>query len=420
VGPQWVRSGSAKSRRGNQTMKLTQRRIEALECPPGKKDILVFDDEQAGLGCRVTSGGGKSFLAQYRHAGEKRRIPLGSCSAISLADARIAARAIMGEAARGGDPATERKRKAANDALTVEALLEQWEALHLADRRERYRAEAVRALRIAFTNQLKTPAAELSRSAVVRVLDSMAKAGKTAMASRTAAYGQAAYGWAMKRGSIETSPFVNLPKAPVTRRERVLTDEELRAVWQATEEPGAFNRVVRLLLLTAQRREEVAGATWGEIAADLSAWTIPSARAKNGAAHLVPLSREAQAILSAAARGDGSSLIFPGERGVFSGWSKSKDRLDQRSGVTGWTLHDLRRTAATGLQKLGVRIETTEAILNHVSGSRAGIAGVYQRYDWAAEKRTALSAWGAHVAAIVEGRAQEGNVTPIRARAGAL
>jgi hypothetical protein len=123
-------------------MKLTQRRIETLKCPVGKKDILVFDDEQTGLGVRVTSGGGKSFLAQYRHVGEKRRIPLGSCSAISLADARKAARAIMGDVAKGLDPASDRKRKAAQDALTLEALVGQWETLSLADRRERYASEA--------------------------------------------------------------------------------------------------------------------------------------------------------------------------------------------------------------------------------------------------------------------------------------
>lgn len=106
--------------------------------------------------------------------------------------------------------------------------------------------------------------------------------------------------------------------------------------------------------------------------------------------------------------------MFPGDRGVFSGWSKSKDRLDRRSGVTDWTLHDLRRTTATGLQKLGVRLEVTEAVLNHIAGSRAGIVGVYQRHTWAEEKRAALNAWGEHVAAIVEGCEADGNVTPLR------
>jgi integrase len=131
------------------------------------------------------------------------------------------------------------------------------------------------------------------------------------------------------------------------------------------------------------------------------------------------LSPQAQSVLRAASsfkrEADGSrDLVFPGELGVFSGWSKSKARLDGLSAVNGWTLHDLRRTTATGLQKLGVRLEVTESVLNHVSGSRAGIVGVYQRHDWAEEKRAALNAWGEHMAAIAEGRTAAGNVTRLR------
>ena len=109
-----------------------------------------------------------------------------------------------------------------------------------------------------------------------------------------------------------------------------------------------------------------------------------------------------------------TDLVFPGRRGPFNGFSKAKAALDEASGVKDWRLHDLRRTMATGLQKLGVRLEVTEAVLNHVSGSRAGIVGVYQRHDWADEKRAALNAWGAHVAAIVEGRAPQANVVHIQ------
>jgi integrase len=395
-------------------MKLTLRRIETLECPAGKKDILVFDDEQAGLGVRVTVGGGKFFLVQYRHAGEKRRVPLGSCSAISLADARTAARTIMGEVAKGGDPATERKRKAAHDWLTLGALVAEWEALSLADRRERYAAEAVRALRYAFSSQLKTPAAALTRVDVVRVLDNVAKAGRSAMASRTAAYGRACYQWAIKRGSLSANPFQNLPLATVVKRERVLTDDELRAIWKATEGRTSFNAIVRTLLLTGQRREEVAAMGWGDVAVDLSAWTIRGARAKNSVEHIVPLSPQVLAILQIRPRTEGADLLFPGLRGQFNGFSKAKAALDKASGVKDWRLHDLRRTLATGLQKLGVRLEVTEAVLNHVSGSRAGIVGVYQRHTWAEEKRAALDAWGAHVAAIVEDREPEGNVLSFR------
>jgi integrase len=177
---------------------------------------------------------------------------------------------------------------------------------------------------------------------------------------------------------------------------------------------------------------------WGEFSPDLSTWTIPSSRAKNGLPHTVPLSEQAQAILRAAPRQSrepdhGPDLVFSARGGPFAGWSKAKARLDEdvvgqmdkRAEERGldpgaaraperWTLHDLRRTLATGLQKLGVRLEVTEAVLNHVSGSRAGVVGIYQRHDWADEKRAALNAWGARVAAIVEGRATEANVTPLK------
>jgi integrase len=404
-------------------MRLTQRRIESLACPPGKKDILVFDGEQKGLGVRVMARGGKTFLAQYSFAGVKRRVPLGSCFAISLAKAREAARAILGDVAKGCDPARERKeaavrakRKAADEALTLGALVEQWESLHLAEKRARYAAEAVRAVRYAFANRLNTAATDLNRAAVVHVLDSLSKDGKIAAARQTAAYGRACYQWAIKRGALERNPFVNLPLAPVAKRERVLSDVELRAVWQATTGPRTYNAIVRMLILTGQRREEVAGMEWSELSDDFSKWSIPASRAKNGTAHIVPLSAQAQAMLQETPRIEGSAFVFPGQRGSFNGFGSAKASLDEASGVMDWRLHDLRRTVATGLQKLGVRLEVTEAVLNHIAGSRAGIVGVYQRHSWSDEKRAALTAWGERVIAIVEGREAGDNVTPLRPR----
>jgi integrase len=420
TGPQWVRKPKKSKAK---PVKLTQRRIEALACPAGKKDVLVFDDEQKGLGVRVTASRAKNYLAQYALAGLKRRVPLGSCDAISLAAAREATKAIMGDVAKGRDPAADRKaaalkaaRKATDDALTLEALLNQWRALHLADKRERYRVEAVRALHYAFGPNLKAPAADLSRSTVVRVLDGLAREGKQAMANRTVAYGRAAYHWAVKRDTLTVNPFANLPQTSLADRERVLSDEELRALWTSTDEPGSFNAIVRVLILTGQRRSEVGGMRWDELDADLSTWIISSGRTKNGVEHIIPLSSQANAILRGVPRIEGVDFVFPGLRGKFNGFSKAKVALDKASGIKDWRLHDLRRSVATGLQKLGVRLEVTEAVLNHVSGSRKGIVGVYQRHHWADEKRAALVAWGAHVAAIVEGREADDNVVPLQAQ----
>jgi integrase len=312
----------------------------------------------------------------------------------------------MGDVARGIDPAAERKKAKAHEALTLSALLSDWQALHLASKRPKYAAEAVRALRNAFSRYLDLPAADLTRAAAVKALDAMARRGADC------SHGKAAYGWAVKRGSLASNPFTTLPVATTERRERVLGDDEIGAIWKATDGPGPFSGIVRLLILTGQRRTEAGGMTWAELSDELSTWIIPASRAKNGATHIVPLSAPAQDLLRGVPRS--GELVFPGLRGTFNGFSPAKATLDTKSGVTNWRLHDLRRTMATGLQRLGVRLEVTEQVLNHVSGSRAGIVGVYQRHDFASEKRAALDAWGAHVLAVVEGRAAMGNVVTLR------
>src|SRR5262249_25221065 len=234
------------------------------------------------------------------------------------------------------------------------------------------------------------------------------------------------FAWAMKRGTVPSNPFAELPLSTVVnKRDRVLSDEEASAVWRAAgEAPLPYGAIVRLLMLTGQRRDEVASLTLAEVSEALATGTIPATRTKNGTPHLVPLSQPASKILQVL-RSDGPgdvpgahqraklALVFPGERGTpFSGWSKAKSALDTASGVSGWWLHDLRRTLATGLQRLGVRLEVTEAVLNHLSGSRAGVVGIYQRHDWAEEKRAALDAWSAHLLAAAEGRLTAGKVLP--------
>jgi integrase len=398
-------------------MKLTETQILKLECPAGRKDVLIKDDGQPGLFLRVTASGGKTFLAQYSFAGIKRRVPLG---ALTLANARSAAAAILGDVAKGLDPAGERKasaietkRKAAHEALTLSALLDQWSALHLAGKR--YGAEAVRAISKAFAPHLSLPAADLTRADVIRVLHTQTASGSPQMAGRTMAYARACFGWALQRGTLAASPFTNLPLAPITKRERVLTDAELRAIWKASAGPGSFNLIVRMLMLTGQREGEVAGMAWGELSDDLSVWSLAASRTKNGVAHIVPLSAPAQEIIKSAKRYANNPLVFPGERGAFQGWHRAKLRLDEASGVAGWVLHDLRRTMATGLQRLGIKLEVTESVLNHVGGSRAGVVGIYQRHDGADEKRAALAAWGSRVETIVEGREAGANVIALRA-----
>jgi integrase len=447
-------------------MKLTERKIDALTVENGSKDRLVFDDVQRGLAVRVTASGGRTYLCQYSLHGQKWRVPLGSCEALALADARDAAAAIMGDVARGKNPAAERKEAAkaerarrARNRLTLRVLIDDWKRIRLAERRASYADEAVRALHHAFTDCLDDAAEDLDRTTVVRALDALTRRHKrkngsdkpkgNAIAGRTAAYGHAAFRWAVKRGAVRANPFAELlTSKSIVKRERVLSDSELAEVWHAAGDPSTpYDAIIRALILTGQRRSEVAGMTWAELSNDLTTWIIPRHRTKNGREHLVPLSVPVRDLILAtlpddadargraiAERRVGNALVFPGAVGtVFSGWSKSKTALDKaikearekasaKAGTTAappapWTAHDLRRTLATGLQRLGVRLEVTEAVLNHVSGSRGGIAGIYQLHDWAPEKRAALNAWAEHAMAIVEQWTSADNVVKL-ARAG--
>jgi integrase len=429
---------------------LTPTAIRAIK-PPASGRLDIPDGACAGLCLRVSAHHTWTWTLRMRLPTGLRRFVLGEFTdKQGLAWARREAERVRQQVRREGrDPLRERKqaaivaqRQAERDRLTLGVLVEDWERLHLSSRKPRYAAEAVRALHTAFHAQWGKPVETLDKATVVRVLDGLARpldapkrrrgiAGDgSAIAGRTAAYGRACFAWAMKRDVVAGNPFAALPAAKSAKagqaRERVLSNDELTAIWKAAEgmEPP-FGPLVRLLILTGQRREEVAGMAWSELSPDLSTWTIPATRAKNGRPHIVPLSAAAQEIVTACKPkldGGGPSfgaalrgLVLPGARGTaFAGWSKSKAQLDADADVTGWRLHDIRRTLATGLQRLGVRLEVTEAVLNHISGTRAGIVGVYQRHDWAAEKRAALDAWAAHVAAAVRGAAEPGNVVAIR------
>ena len=273
-------------------------------------------------------------------------------------------------------------------------------------------------LRFAFKKHLTAPATDLTPKAVKATLNAIVDDGKKAIARLTGAYGRACYGWAIGKDLLVENPFARLKLDAVASRERVLSDEELVAIWGATKGPGAYNAIVRMLILTGQRREEVAGMTWGEIAPDLSTWTIPAGRTKNGVAHIVPLPPQAQAIISSAHRmatDDGEpEFVFRGLGRGLQWLLESEDRAGRRQ--RGRRLEASRSAPhdGDGTAKARRSARSDRSRLNHVSGSRAGIVGVYQRHEWADEKRAALDAWGEHVAAIVEGRTAADNVTRLR------
>jgi len=330
----------------------------------------------------------------------------------------------MGQVAKGENPAAARKSTAEasravalRERVTLARLVDEWTRLHLTHRKASYQVEAPRALKRAFKDWWQRPASLLARGDVVAVLDQLTPA----MARAVVAYGRACFAWAASRGTVPGNPFLSLAVSTSTaKRDRVLTDEEAAKVWRAAATTAApYGRIVQLLLLTGQRRDEVGGMCWDELAPDLSAWTIPAGRTKNGVPSVVPLSKPARAILTCRERTRG--LVFPGEGGrPFGNWTKAKIALDRACGVPGWCLHDLRRTLATGLQRLGVRLEVTEAVLNHISGSKRGVVGIYQRHDWRAEKEAALAGWAAHLLAAAADEHPAEKVVPMqrkRARA---
>ncbi len=418
--------------------KLTDRFLAALKVEEGRKDRLVFDTACPGLGVRLTAKGTRTFIAQWTDPATRRKVrePLGVWGAITIEQAREAARARLGAVAKGIDPKAERIRRRAEDereraeaALTLDALVSDWAALHLARRRERYRAEAVRAIGHAFPDLLKRPAARITKADAVNGLDKLVRAGKAAMAGRTLAYARAAFRWAEKRGKVSGNPFQGLPiAAGATVRERVLSDAELAEVWAAAGELGyPWGPFFRLAMLTLQRRDEVAGMRWSEIAEDLSLWTLPGSRMKNGKAHDVHLPDTAQAILRDIPRVDGCDFVFSttGKTPV-SGFSKAKAALDaaiaeacadaaesvkrKPDPLAEWRTHDLRRSGVSALARLGFDSIVVDKILAHQPAKLLGVAAVYQRHDFARERAAALDAWAAHVLGI-----EANNVVRLRA-----
>jgi integrase len=279
----------------------------------------------------------------------------------------------------------------------------------------------VRAISLAFAGFLNRRADALQVSDVVRVLDQFVRVGKGAIAGRTQAYGRACYSWAVRRGRLTTNPFAGLPVAVSnSSRDRVLSDNEIGAIYRGADVLGyPFGPLVRLLMLTAQRRDEVAGMRWSEISDDGTIWTIPAQRAKNGKAHIVHHAPEARGILAPIAKGKPTDLIFTTNgKTAVSGFSKMRTRLAAAIGDTvadDWRLHDIRRTCVTWLAGSGFNTGVADKLLNHQTATGLTTVGaVYQRSQFLPERRNALERWGNHVVACAQGSTEQLNVVPIR------
>jgi integrase len=235
---------------------------------------------------------------------------------------------------------------------------------------------------------------EIDRRKVATLLGQIETSSGPIARNRLRATLSAFFAWAIAEGLVEINPVQGTGKANEGSRERVLTPEELRTLWRSLGD-DRFADIIRLLLLTGQRRSEIAGLQWDEVDLGRGMIVLPPARTKNKRRHELPLSRQALAIIERQPRRNSSDYLF-GERG-FNNWNADGARLDQRLGIAAWCIHDLRRTAATGMAELGVQPHIIEAVLNHVSGHKAGVAGIYNRARYEGEMRSALQRWADHL-----------------------
>jgi integrase len=377
---------------------LTDAKIAAAKPDPTRRRELP-DARMAGLPGAlylvVQSSGTKSWAYRYRdEAGKPRKLTLGQYPATGLASAREAARTAAARVARGDDPT----RRGAAESDRISDLLDLFASEHVrAKLRETSARDALRHIEIMRALWGGKRIQAIGRPQVLALLDSEIRSGNPIQANRLLATIRRFSNWLVERAIVE-QPFAAGVRAPAKERsrDRVLFDQELRRIWDSTAGLDLFDRAIRMLVLTGQRRSEVDGMRWSEIDIEKKLWSLPADRTKNGRPHFVPLSAAAIELLPP--RLSGSDFVFTTNgRSRISGWSKYKARLDARAGINNWRIHDIRRTFASGLAGIGQPIHVVEKLLNHVSGSFAGVAGVYNRHSYADEMHAAIDAWAAVV-----------------------
>lgn len=436
-------------------VRLTELAIDKLVPKEAGKRLEVIDAVTPGLMLRVSGSRNKTWTALYRVAGQGgpgvrkgatrgtlKKMALGAWPGVSLKDARERARQIMEQADKGIDPAEARDEAAAKrKAGTFEAVLERFVELHVkANTKEgRFARDRAKALAKEAAGEAPPgkgpkskpgrPAAEriiadnipddwrgrmietITRAEVHELLDDVTTRNGEARARELRKHLGKLFNWAADRGHIPASPMSGMrrPELGYVARERVLSMEELRRVWDATKAVGyPFGDAVRLVMLTGQRRSEIAEMEWGWVDAEQRTVEIPAARYKTKRPHVFPLSAPAWALVQTLPRWNGGDCVFStgglgrvaGARPI-SGFSKAKEAISAKIAETGakdrlppmepWTVHDIRRSVATHMARMGVPQEHIERVLGHVV---QGVAGTYNRYSYLDEKRTALEAWG--------------------------
>jgi integrase len=427
-------------------LKLTQAAVERLK-PPSSGRIEAWDSQLPGFGLRISASGSRTWQAFYRVKGKMVREKLGTLAQIpNVGTARQLARQSMTKARAGSHPVEDRRRKEdearrqaeaeeARKKNTSAAAIDRYLAERQVDKSRKpmcaeYFAETARTLEknVKHTALGKRPLDEITGDDIKRLVRGIAKDAPS-QANHTLAYLSAMLGWAVEEGLIAKNPAIGV-KMPAQRveRERVLGEEEIRPFWLACDRVGwPFGPLAQLLLLTAQRRDELAHATWSEFDdLERQTWTLPGERTKNGRAHIVHLSPLAVDILEklprlASKKGWVFTTGLGGADTPISGFGRGRERIAAAMAeisseeVAALTLHDLRRSAATGMAALGIAPHVVDKILNHSSGKIAGVAKIYNRFEYLPERKAALEAWARHVESLI--RPTPSNVVEMPRRA---
>jgi len=376
---------------------LTDRKLQSLKTERQQEDY--WDKNLQGFGVRVTRRGRKSFIVMYQNRGKKRRMTLGTHPVISLADAKVKAKAVLFDAAQGNDP--QSKKQVQKKAVTFEQLAEEYLERHAKVKKRGWREDA----RILESDLLPAwegkKAMKIKRRDVIDVLDRIVERGSPIMANRTRALVSKIFNFGIGRDLVEHNPCIGASRpGKEKQRDRVLSEDEIRSLWQALgEEDPVMAGTFKLRLLTAQRGIEVLSMRWENIDGDW--WTIPATVTKNGFAHRVFLAPESLELLADLRRLTGASpWVFEsprGKRGHITAVQKAKARISRRAGVD-FVAHDLRRTAASNMTSMGIPRLVVSKILNHVE---SGITAVYDRHSYDPEKREAMLKWGKYLGALV-------------------